>query len=218
MPGRTLHASVRLADGGVLIVGGLTPDGTVLATAELFDPATNLISPVWSAMATARAGASATRLLDGRVLVAGGHDGIAYLASAEIYNPFDGSFSAVPTPLSVARAGHTAVLLPHNNAVLMAGGTAAGAPVTTGDLFLPALFPDPYSWSVGSFAPTGPMVQARSQAVAGPAGDYGYAYVVGGGPAQGEAYRFATIKTDKDDYAPGELAVITGSGWQPGEG
>ena len=30
-------------------------------------------------------------------------------------------------------------------------------------------------------------------------------------------YRFATIKTDKDDYAPGALAVITGSGWQPGE-
>ena len=32
-----------------------------------------------------------------------------------------------------------------------------------------------------------------------------------------EVYRFATIKTDKDDYAPGELAVITGSGWQPNE-
>ena len=32
-----------------------------------------------------------------------------------------------------------------------------------------------------------------------------------------ERYRFATIKTDKDDYAPGEFAVITGSGWQPNE-
>ena len=32
-----------------------------------------------------------------------------------------------------------------------------------------------------------------------------------------EVYRFATIRTDKDDYAPGERAVISGSAWQPGE-
>ena len=38
---------------------------------------------------------------------------------------------------------------------------------------------------------------------------------MGGGSGDGEVYRFATIKTDKDDYAPGELAVITGSGWEP---
>ncbi|HVG84376.1 MAG TPA: YDG domain-containing protein, partial [Vicinamibacterales bacterium] len=38
-----------------------------------------------------------------------------------------------------------------------------------------------------------------------------------GGAETAETYRYATIKTDKDDYAPGELAVITGSGWQSGE-
>src|SRR3989442_12404717 len=27
----------------------------------------------------------------------------------------------------------------------------------------------------------------------------------------------ATVKTDKEDYAPGEVVTITGSGWQPGE-
>ena len=32
-----------------------------------------------------------------------------------------------------------------------------------------------------------------------------------------EKYRFATIKTDKDDYPPGQQALISGSGWQPGE-
>ncbi len=35
--------------------------------------------------------------------------------------------------------------------------------------------------------------------------------------ASSELYGFATIKTDKDDYAPGELVTMTGSGWQPGE-
>ena len=38
-----------------------------------------------------------------------------------------------------------------------------------------------------------------------------------GGSPDAEVYRFATIKTDKDDYAPGELATITGSGWQANE-
>ncbi len=59
------------------------------------------------------------------------------------------------------------------------------------------------------------MVQPRSLAVAGPWGDDGYAFAMGGGSGDGEVYRFATIKTDKDDYAPGQLAVITGSGWEP---
>ena len=35
--------------------------------------------------------------------------------------------------------------------------------------------------------------------------------------ASSELYGFATIKTDQDDYAPGELVTMTGSGWQPGE-
>ena len=38
-------------------------------------------------MATPRAGASATLLIDNRVLVAGGNDGAQDLASAELYYP-----------------------------------------------------------------------------------------------------------------------------------
>jgi hypothetical protein len=53
--------------------------------------------------------------------------------------------------------------------------------------------------------------------VAGPWGDAGYAFALGGAPADGEVYRFATIATNKDDYAPGEHAVITGAGWEPNE-
>ena len=221
---RTGHASALLADGTVLIVGGTTVDGVVVATTERFDPSTHSVTAT-EPMAVARTGASATTLIDGRVLVAGGHDGAQDLASAEIYSPFDDTFLPVETAMSVARAGHAAVLLPHNNSVLIAGGTNAGTAVTTTDLFLPAMFPDPYSWGMGTFGPTDPeelarmtMVQPRSLAVAGPWGDDGYAFAMGGGSGDGEVYRFATIKTDKDDYAPGELAVITGSGWAASRG
>jgi hypothetical protein len=84
-------------------------------------------------------------------------------------------------------------------------------------VFLPAIFPDPFSYGVGSFAPTSAMNDARANAVSGPAGDDGYAFATGGGSTAKELYRYATIKTDKDDYAPGERALITGSGWQPNE-
>ena len=71
--------------------------------------------------------------------------------------------------MSLPRAGHTALLLKHNAGVLIAGGTAAGATVATTDLFLPAIFPDPYSWGIGSFAATGAMTAPRAFAIGGPA-------------------------------------------------
>ena len=56
----------------------------------------------------------------------------------------------------------------------------------------------------------------RSGAASGPHIE-GYAFVVGGGQPDAEVYRFATIKTDHDDYAPGQTAIITGSGWEANE-
>ena len=211
---RAGHGAARLADGAVLLVGG--SDGTAaLASAEVFDPSTSASTAVGS-MAAARSGVSATRLIDNRVLVAGGYNGSTDLASAEIFSPFTQTFDSVPTTLAAARSGHSAILLPHNNSVLIAGGTSAGVPVVSSDLFLPAQFPDPYSYGVGQFVATGAMTVARANAASGPAAE-GFAFVAGGGSDDAERYRFATIKTDKDDYEPGERAVITGSGWQPNE-
>jgi len=214
---RTAHAAARLGDETVLIVGGSTVGGVVLSSAELFDPASGSVIALSTALQQARAGASATTLIDGRVLVIGGSNGSTELATAEIFEPVSQTFAPVDTQLSVARSGHTALLLPHNAGVLVAGGTSAGAAVAAADLFLPAEFPDPFSYGIGRFAATGPLTTPRASAVGGPAGDAGYAFVAGGGADTAEAYRYATIRTDKDDYAPGERAVITGSGWQPGE-
>jgi hypothetical protein len=110
--------------------------------------------------------------------------------------------------------------------VLIAGGSSNGALVASADLFLPAEFPDAVSVGTGEFAPTGALIAARHGAVAGPA-DHGFAFVAGGVSANepgdsvvshdAEAYRFATITTDKDDYYPGETVFISGSGWGPGE-
>ena len=79
-----------LPDGRVLFTGGsgLIIDATGLGrlrTAELFDPATGKFTAT-SPMITARIGHTATLLQDGRVLIAGGMEGLAPLTFAELYS------------------------------------------------------------------------------------------------------------------------------------
>ena len=82
---RAYHTATLLPNGKVLVVGGLGPDpypNNVLATAELYDPATGTWTPTEN-MLTSQSSASATLLPSGRVLVCGGD---AFLSGAcELY-------------------------------------------------------------------------------------------------------------------------------------
>ena len=77
------HTATLLTDGRVLVVGGA--GGTRLASAEVWDPATETFGPAGS-LAEAREFHTATLLPDGRVLVTGGYGG-TILASAEVWEP-----------------------------------------------------------------------------------------------------------------------------------
>ena len=141
-----------LADGRVLVAGGNDDDGSPMASAEVYDPATGRFSPT-GPMAEARAGQTATLLGDGNVLIAGGdstfHDSVT-LATAELYNPGSGRFTSTGS-MAETREGQTATLLDDGN-VLIAGGVA-----WNGDNRDALPTAELYSPKTGGFASTGSM-------------------------------------------------------------
>src|SRR5690349_1260577 len=105
-------------------------------------------SNMWAAtgaMSITRAGASATLLPDGLVLVAGGVSNGGVVATAERYR-VDGGVFVVTAPMPAPRTSHTATLL-DDGRVLVAGGIDAnGAALPTTEIYDPVLnvwFPGP---------------------------------------------------------------------------
>jgi hypothetical protein len=137
-----------LANGKVLIAGGVSglAQGAALRTAELYDPATGSFSATGS-MTAARRSHSATLLLDGRVLIAGGVDASSAFTSAELYDPSTGRFSSAGDMIT-ARAGHDAILL-DNGTVLFLGGYGSSSDTPPAEIY------DPMT---GTFTTTGPYV------------------------------------------------------------
>jgi hypothetical protein len=154
------------------------------------------------------------------VLIAGGHDGQQDLGSAEVFDPAANVSTVVAGMMATPRSGHHAYLLPHNNSVLIVGGTSEGSPLARAELFVP--------WA-DEFRQTGSLGEARSAATGTLLAQEGRLVIAGGigggnGGSAGslalasvERYAFATVKTDHDDYAPGQTVTITGQGWEPGE-
>jgi hypothetical protein len=119
-----------LPSGQVLIAGG-QDGGGVLASAELFDPASDSFTKLQGAggeTVEVRQGAVAATLPDGEVLIAGGsnYKTPTYLSSAEVFDPADDTFTKLEGPgseMTVAREHPVAAALPDGD-VLIAGGSA----------------------------------------------------------------------------------------------
>ena len=124
------HTATLLNNGLVLIVGGNSdvfsrPDGGVAdaGTAELYDPSTGTFAAAGQ-LNTGRSDHTATLLLNGRVLVAGGVSVSGVLASSEIYDPATSSFVATGN-MTGTRMYDSATLL-QDGTVLLAGGVYGG--------------------------------------------------------------------------------------------
>jgi len=126
------HATVALADGRVLILGGqswtIGQPSVTLATAEVYDTTTGRFS-LNGPLLYARDRPTATRLADGAVLIAGGTDKGQPPLDAEIYEPTAGTFRRAGS-LSEGRMAHDACLL-LDGRVLVAGGWSDARKATT---------------------------------------------------------------------------------------
>jgi len=131
--GRDGHTATLLTNGQVLVAGGYPNTGNAndTASAELYDPHSGSFSATGS-MADGRDRHSATLLLDGRVLVAGGVH-MPGANTAELFDPASGTFSPAGT-MATRGVLHTATLL-SDGRVLVAGGcfapTADGCAAST---------------------------------------------------------------------------------------
>jgi hypothetical protein len=151
------HSAVLLTDGRLLVAGGTTATPTGLgavATAELYQPSTAQWTAT-GALATARTNHSATRLLDGRVLVAGGDAGAGGLTTAELYDPGTGTWTTTGS-LSTVRQNDDVccpgtAMLPGGD-VLIAGGSGPQGLLDSAEI---------YRVGAGTWQPTGNLVFGR---------------------------------------------------------
>ena len=149
--GHEVGTATLLLDGRVLIVGGweyLSSTNRVeSASADLYDPKTGTFTRTGS-LPAARHFHTSTRLVDGRVLIAGGETpndppgDWSGTATAELYDPRTGSFGPTGS-MTAGRIFHTATLL-RDGRVLLAGGNGD----TSAEIY------DPTN---GTFSSTGSM-------------------------------------------------------------
>jgi hypothetical protein len=204
------HRSVALADGRILVTGGLPLPGSdvsALASAELFDPVRKVFTPT-GAMGLPRAGHTATVLRDGRVLVVGGRDGTCLFTcgqrtwrDAELYDPATGAFTAAGTPAQ-ARFDHTATLLPDGR-VLIAGGTTpdlAGTDVSS--------LVEAYDPASNQFQTLGALRRPRSEHTATLLGD-GTVLLAGGRTYSSGENTLATATVEAFDPVTGLSRLAT---------
>jgi hypothetical protein len=157
---RFQHTATLLPNGKVLIAGGQCTDpmGEMMliydtGAAELYDPVAGTFTAT-GGMNAARFGHTATLLLSGKVLVAGGadrKDGLSMqgVASAELYDPATGTFT---TAGGLNTVGYGPATLLPSGKVLFAGGNASG---TSAELFDPA---------TGTFTATGTVTTGAQTA------------------------------------------------------
>ena len=149
------HTATRLNDGRVLIVGQSQQ-------AQIFDPATGLVTGTGSTNVLRSQYHQATLLDNGKVLITGGQTNTGstsiQLDSAELYDPSTESFQLLASTLFGARANHTSTKLADGK-VLITGGSYYDA----SNVYHTRNTAVVYDPSTNAFTQVGNMIASREQ-------------------------------------------------------
>jgi hypothetical protein len=115
------HRAITLQDGGILIVGGEDYDQMPLRTVLRFDPGSTTFAP-YATLATPRSAAAINRLVDGRLLVAGGVTDVLSSAATHTTELLSDTAQRRDGPdMGVRRRDHTVTRL-NSGKLLIVGG------------------------------------------------------------------------------------------------
>ncbi len=215
---RVAGAAAPLPDGRVLIVGGSTTGGAVLASAELFDPASNTFTALPASgnneLQTARVNFAAVPMPGGKVLIVGGAGASAVLAGAEIFDPARETFTALPasgaTELQTARTASAAAALPDGRVLIAGGDTSASGSVTSADVLSSAEVFDPASGTFSALPASGTtqLQNPRSYTAATALGNGQILIAGGAGPDYLASAELATLPPS---CSPGSASLASGA-------
>jgi len=141
---RAFHTATLLPNSGeFLVAGGEGGAGVSLASAEIFNAATNKFTLTTTLggtdMTVARQKHTATAFGGTMVLIAGGLDSSGNaLASAEVFDLSTDSFTAVGSMHS-ARFNHAASILPSGKVLITGGEDGSGNTLNTAEIFDPVM-------------------------------------------------------------------------------
>jgi hypothetical protein len=122
---RYAHTATLLADGRLLVAGGVGLDGVPIASAEVYDPQTQKSQRVGD-LAEARYKASAALLPDSRVLIIGGRGTDGPVGLPEVFDPATGEFGSGGKPLSGIHEA-SAMAVGRDGLVVLVGVTVEGS-------------------------------------------------------------------------------------------
>jgi hypothetical protein len=150
---RNGHTATAVADGHVVVAGGVGTDGAALDSFEVFDPEWGVFSSpgLLSAARTEHAAAAAGAT---RVLVGGGRNANGVLSTADIVDVASGTVSTLM--LNAPRTGATATAL-LDGRILVAGGSDGVNDLASAELLDPV---------TGISVPTASMAQPRREHLA----------------------------------------------------
>jgi hypothetical protein len=136
---RTYHSATLLADGRVMISGGVSAFTNCVpaqSSVEVYDPATGKFSGLGNMLA-ARTDQGTALLPSGKVLIAGGSNGCTVaLGSAEIFDPTSKTSTAISN-LKVPRNGRLSMVALANGKYLFAGGYSGTSGINSAEVFDP---------------------------------------------------------------------------------